>query len=203
MKMPNKEAMEKGSAEKVPYIEIKVGDNIVRLVGGIHGVKEHRVEIGEGTSKRVRNIVCPHEMARWKAEIDNEQITDYPNCPLCEDGVKVVKQFMAFAVKRIPGKFEVGILKKGSTVFGPIQDYNEDTNWGDYEKYDFNLKAEGENLERKYNIIPTPKDVSAPLDEAELSAIKYLQETIDLEEMTKPLSAEDITKIMDGEDIPF
>lgn len=199
--MPNKEAMNKGGSELTGYISIDEGDNLLRIVGDIHGVKEHRITV----EKKIRMVTCPYEMARWKAEMENSQETEFPQCPLCDQGDKVKKQFLTLAVKRNTSPVEAGILKKGPWVFDPIADYREDTNWGDVTKYDINIKATGKDLDRTYTIVPTPPDKSAPLTPEEENAIEKLKIDTDLEALTTPRSAEDIKKIIAGEptDIPF
>ena len=202
MQIKNKEAMEKGSTIGVDYLAITVGDNVVRVVGEMFGVKEHRIEVPQiGGQPQVRNIACPYEMGKWEAEVEGTQDNDFPNCPLCDKGDPVKTQYLSFAVNRATE--EAGILKKGKTVFGALQDYKEDSNWGDYSEYDVNIKAEGEKLLRKYTIVPVPKDMSKPLTEKELASLKEAQDKTDLKEMTVPRTADEIEKVAKGDDVPF
>ena len=104
-----------------PFLKLENGENRVRIVSEIQGVKEHRIETPESCTM----TACPKEMLRWQVETTGQDHTSkLPPCPICEAMEKDEKkaqnwrprsQYLAVALIRIDGK--VGVLKIGKTVF--------------------------------------------------------------------------------------
>lgn len=186
MKVESKDTMDKANEGGNVFLEVVEGEMTVRLMTDIEGVKEHRVNIDD----RWRYLACPHETAKWEALVNDSQVKDFPNCPLCEKGYPVRAAYLAVAINRDNG--EVGVLKKGATVFGPITELREDDNWGDPKNYDLKIKATGAGLKRKYVITPIPKDKSQELSEEDLNNVGLFTNDTDIVDMTKPREYDDI-----------
>lgn len=174
-----------------PFLKIQEGKTKVRIVSDVHGVKEHRIEVGG----QARMIACPKENEYWKRMTEGEQTDEaLPRCPLCEKKYPVNTSFIALVINRENG--EIKVLKKGKTVFGPLMNYQEDI--GDIKGYDIVIRAEGKGVNTKYEVSPSIKD-NKPITGDEEVRVK--QTDIDLDLMTTPRSYDEIVDII-GENYP-
>ncbi len=180
-----------------PFLKLENGENRVRIVSEMQGVKEHRIETPESCTM----TACPKEMLRWQVETTGQdQGGKLPPCPICEAMEKDEKkaqnwrprtQYLAVALNRKDGK--VGVLKKGKTVFAPLTSYNEDPDWGDVRKYDVKIMKSGEGLATTYQVIPVPqKSETAELTNEEKARVMDFD--VNLDQMTTPLPYEKIVE---------
>lgn len=194
MKINSSEQLNKTSGNESPFMAVDAGDTTVRIVGDIHAVKEHNITI----NGKPRFIACPTEQARMEIAAGVRQDQDVPPCPLCELGYPVKTTYLAMAVEREREEYnkkgqliklggDAKILKKGQSVFGPIQALIDDANWGPGGDYDVKITATGEGLERRYSLIGVPANKSLPLTANELRSLEDLKEKVSLEKMTTPL----------------
>lgn len=205
MKINNREQLNQTSNQESIFTQFEEGKKTVRVMTDIYAVKEHRVQI----DGRWRFIACPTENLRMKIKAGVADFdADVPPCPLCELGYPVRTAYLTAIVEREYEEFdkETGektlkggnssILKKGATIFGPIQDLLDDPAWGRTGKYDIVITATGKDLERKYSVIPVPVEKSKPLSPKELKNWDEFAEEQDLDVMTTPRGYEEIQKII-------
>ena len=190
MKISNKETLDKAGERKSPFLTLEDATKI-RIVSDVHGIKEHRILV----NGQNRMIACPRENEMWRRETEGEQTdAEIPKCPLCEKKYPAKVAFLAMVINRANG--EVKVLKKGTTVFGPIMEYNEEI--GDVRGYDLNIKKKGKGLETEYTIIPLEKD-NQPISGDETGRIE--SSDIDIGLMTTPREYDEIVEII-GENYP-
>lgn len=190
MKIQNKKQMDQLSNQDSVFLSIDEGETRVRIIGDIYAVLEHGIEI-EG--KR-RNIACPTENVRKEIQLGLlSPDTEIPTCPLCELGYPVKAQYLAFTLvreKEEDGKLVpplAGVLKKGPSLLGKIQNYLESSDWGNAGNYDFKILATGKDLKRRYEVNPVPVDKSPEFNDRERMVIERAKERVDLDKMTTPL----------------
>lgn len=191
-KMNTSEDLKKGVKSKSPFLELPKGETKVLLLSPIYGVREHEIEV----NGKYATIICPIEMERWDAESEEREVGEV-KCPVCEAGNRTTKtRFMAEA---ITDEGDVGVIKKGSKVFGPIL-ANRDAGWDLMETW-FVIKREGEKLGTDYAVGIVKNGRS--LTEEDNQEITLFRETFEIEKRTKPMSYENIAKKMKGEPVEF
>jgi hypothetical protein len=193
MDINSSEQIESASKTKSNFIDIPDGGKVtVRLVSDVKGIKEHKVEI----AGKHRFIICPVEMNRWEADSEGRPITPGIKCPVCQlgkpDEKKIGTKFMAIVIDTTS---KVGVLKKGKTVFGPMQELIE--NGYALSETPVIISRKGEGLETKYSVIPSKTDL--PLTDEEKQAIEDFKKDYDLDAYSTPMSYENIQKKLRGE----
>lgn len=193
MEIKNSQQLKEATKTKSPFLVMEQGKNKLRIVSKIFGVKEHNIKIKD----QPRMIACPEAMEAWEAESEGRLVNRSVKCPVCESGNKMVRtQFLAVAVTE---KGEVGILKKGSTVFSTIAELKE-------EGYDLSrnfivVSRKGEGLETEYSVIPS-KEEKELTDEEKDKVLDFTKE-FDLEKRSRPMSYDNIVRKLKGEDPIF
>jgi predicted Zn-ribbon and HTH transcriptional regulator len=197
MDITSTKQLEESTQAQNNFIEIKDGEKAtLRIVSGIKGVKEHNLEI---KGKR-RGITCPEAMEEWEAKEEDRPINSAIKCPVCKStnfpDRKVKTQFLAIA---IDDKSQVGVLKKGPSVYKVITDLmGEGYNLSETPVI---ISRKGEKLDTEYTVLPARKDT--PLTDEEKQAVAKFQEGYDIEMHSKPMSYENIERKMRGEDLIF
>lgn len=206
MKVSNREQLNSVSNQDSIWTKIEVGDLMIRVMTDVFAVKEHKVEV----DGRWKFPACPTENARMAIATGQSQATEVPPCPLCELGYPVLTSFLAGIIEREQERFDektgakktiggfASILKKGQTLFGPIQDLLDDPNWGTGRNYDIKITAVGEKLQRKYSLIAIPAEKSKQVTDAETDSFNELISEHDLEKMTTPRSYKEIEEQIGG-----
>ena len=193
MEIKNTQQLKEASKTKSPFLTMEQGKNKLRIVSKIFGVKEHNIKIKD----QPRMIACPEAMEQWEAEVADRTVNRSVKCPICESGDRKVKtQFMALA---ITDKGDVGVLKKGPTVFSTITELKEEG----YElsKTFIVITRKGEGLETEYSVIPSKEEKE--LTDEEKNQILDFMKDFDLERRSKPMSYENIVRKLKGEDPIF
>ncbi len=193
MEIISKEQAEKINNLSKVFLKIDEGEFKIRILTNPHVIAEHKIDV----KGKTKFVICPTEMARMNGE------DEIPPCPLCEKGESTSLRYLAIALVRYDSdKFEVGILNKNS-IIKKASDLNFDPDFGDVREFDLKVKATGQNLNRRYEINPLPKEKSLPITEDEQKAIDAFMAKHSLKDYTTPRSFEEIEAIIKGEDIPF
>ncbi len=192
MKINNQKQMKDAVSGNDTFIKLEEGKKVFRIVSDIHGVKEHTFQLGENW----RRIACPVEMERWEAETENRAVDASKSCPACEtlEGKEkdVKTQFLAIAIQE-DGK--IGVLKKGVSVFSVLAGYQEE-GW-DLSVNPISITRKGLDKSTEYSVSLVKGEVELTVDEQ--VAIEAFTKEIDLEQMTKPMSVDNIKLKLKGE----
>ena len=193
MDITSAKQLEEATQNQSNFIEIEDGGKItVRIVSGIKGIKEHKLEI----KGKNRSIVCPEAMEEWEAQTDDRPINKAIKCPVCKstnmEDRRVKTKFAAIAIDE-NGK--VGVLKKGPSVYKTIMNLIEEGYRLDETPVIISRKGTG--LDTEYSVLPARKD--APLTDEEKQAVADFQSGYDIDQYTQPLSYENIERKLKGE----
>src|ERR1700727_55503 len=102
-----------GDKEKVEFMRLKEGSNLVRILTLPFQYYQHRYEPKGGKQYGYRvNCSSPTEK----------------NCPLCEQGNKAVRKWFLGVIDRSTNQFK--ILDIGFTIFKGLQLLARDEDWG-------------------------------------------------------------------------
>ena len=193
MEIQNSKMIKEASKGKSPFLKLEQGKNKLRIISKIHGVKEHLIKIGENQ----RMIACPRAMEEWEAAEQEKAIDRSIKCPVCESGNRNVRtQFLAIAINE---KGEIGVLKKGTTIFSPIADLKEEGY--DLAKTYVVISRKGEALDTEYTVIPSKEEKE--LTPEEQDGVLAFTADFNLEQRTKPMSYDNIVRKLKGEDPVF
>lgn len=154
--------------EGTPYVKLKPGDNIMRIVGLPYETEIHWEETIDGSKKR---IVCSGM-----------------GCPICKAGHVPQKKFQVLVIDRTDKGLK--ILEGGNSIFKQIRDYAMDMDYGDPTKYDIKIKKEGSGRETRYTVVPSPRKSELTQEEAEL-----LNNSKSLSEINKPKTMEELMQM--------
>lgn len=208
MKVQSKEQLDNLSEQTSVFMKVEKGETVIRILSGLYAVKQHSLKIGDD----FRFPACPTENARMRIAAGETQDTEVPPCPLCELGYPVQTQYLCTILERERKEFnkkgqeitvggDAWVLKKGPALMGKIQAFLDDENWGSAGDYDIKIIAVGDQLARKYEVSPIPKEKCKPLSPAEEKAVADISLEVDLEKMTTPNSYEKVKEII-GDDFP-
>lgn len=200
MKVADRKMLDSAAGDGGTFLKIEKGDTKIRVLGPVHAVKEHKYIKPDG---KIRFIACPCENDRMAIAAGIKQDGEVAPCPLCNLGYPVQTSYLAKALVREERQGDrvfggvAGILKKGKTLLGAIQNLLDDPAWSGVE-HDIKITATGDGLARKYGVMPLPAQRCAPLSGRENEAVRRLDEKVDLDAMTTPLSFAEIQEEVAG-----
>ena len=158
-----------------PYMQLQDGPNVVRIITKpaqyiVHKYKPQNQAYG-------KNVKCSKPTG---------------TCPLCEQGDKPKKRWLAGVIDRKDGS--TAVLDMGPQIFRSIRELSRDEDYGDPGRYDLNIK-----VNRKvngpvgyYTVIAKPPK---PLTEDDLKT-KDSFDLASLEKRVNPPSAESVLRRM-------
>lgn len=131
-----------GDKEKVDFMRLNEGSNVVRILTLPHAYYQHRFT-PEGGKKYGYRISCS----------DPEHRTD---CPLCELGNKPVRKWFLGVIDRKSNAYKV--LDIGFSIFKDIQKYARDEDWGpDVSQFDMDIVNDPSAGPQRYSCVCKPK----------------------------------------------
>lgn len=145
-----KDSSNSGSTEKVEFMRLSEGSNLVRFVSDPYQYQEHTINREDG--RFGYRVKCAIE-----------------ECPACEEtGTRPKKKYMAGIIDRKTGQYKV--LDFGGGIFNGINVLANDPDWGFEEEkpceYDMsiNKNSKAPSPANFYSVNPKPKAPLSPAD---------------------------------------
>jgi len=170
----------KSSDNKVEYLNLKDGENRMRIVSNPSAIDVHWEKDTEGNNKRV---IC----------------SGNSDCILCEHGSKVTSRFQLLAIdksnwdgktKSYRGDIGVKIVEVGKSVVNQIKTLAQDSEYGDPRNYDIRITKTGSGRDTRYTVIGSP--TKSHLTDEEKAAVENAPK---IAEVNKILDREEIMKL--------
>lgn len=150
-----------GSSKQADFMKLKDGVNLLRIVSKPSQLALHWEATTDGQRKK---ILC----------------TGSSDCILCEHGSRATRRFQFLVIDKnenwdaqkqeYTGEPKVKIFETGASVVKQIQDYANDVEYGDPEKYDIRIKKEGTGKDTRYSVLPSRN--SSELTDVEKKAVE-------------------------------
>jgi hypothetical protein len=139
-----------GEKEKVDFMRLKEGSNVVRVITLPHQYYQHRWEPAGGR--------------KYGYKIQCSDPTNHKDCPMCEQGNKATRKWFLGVIDRASGQYKV--LDTPWTVFKGMQLLARDEDWGpSLENFDIDIVNNPSAGAQRYSTIAKPKK---PLSAADL-----------------------------------
>lgn len=147
------------------YLNLKSGENRVRVVGSPSRVEVHWEKTLDGSKKK---IVC----------LGN-------GCPICKCGHSPQIRYQVKVIDRTDNS--VKILECGPQIIKEIRKYALDSDYGDLSKYDIKIIKTGVSRDTNYSVVAVPTKSDLTADEQ-----KMVDESISIEDFNKIRTVEEL-----------
>ena len=167
-----------GEKEKVEFMRLKAGNNIVRVLTKPFQYYQHRWE--------------PKGGKQYGYRINCSDTQNHKDCPMCELGDKATRKWLVGVIDRDMNMWKV--LDIPFTVMTALQNLQNDEDWGDdLQTYDINILNNPSAGAKRYSVVSKPKK---PLTASDLQ-IKEERGTAVLVQRSDPPTRESVQGYFD------
>lgn len=165
------EDLEVGTSVTKDFLNLKEGENVVRIVTKPYVYYVAWVRDSSGVSRKIRSAA--------------------ENCPLVLAGHTPKPRYYVGVLDRTSG--EVKILEIGNQVYKAIASYIKDPDYGDPSNYDIKIirAPKGTSPSSFYTVLPKPPK---PLTKEERALVEAFNKRVDIGKFTKPPTPEDVAE---------